>query len=204
MLPMASGTDKTPSAQAAAASTTARDNGGLRWAVAYILYYGFARHLPASYRPYGFGARRLRYWLVKNMFASCGKNVNVEHGADVGSGRTISIGDNSGIGVDCRVPGPVAIGANVMMGPEVVIQSAGHSFDRTDIPMIEQGETRLPVVIEDDVWIGTRAIILPGRRIGRGSIVGAGAIVTKDVAAYTIVAGNPAVVVGRRERPLTA
>jgi maltose O-acetyltransferase len=187
-----------------AAWAPAASKGGLRWAVAYILYYFVARHLPASHRPYGIGARRLRYWLVKNMFASCGRNVNVEHGADIGSGRTISIGDNSGIGVDCRVPGPVQIGANVMMGPEVVIQSASHSFDRTDIPMIEQGETRLPVIIEDDVWIGTRAIILPGRRIGKGSIVGAGAIVTKDVAPYTIVAGNPAAVVGQRERPLTA
>lgn len=177
---------------------------GARWTVSYILYYGIARHLPASFRPYGIGSRRIRYWLVKNMFASCGRNVNVEHGADIGSGRFTSIGDNSGIGVDCRAAGPLEIGANVMMGPEVVIQSASHSFERTDIPMIEQGETKMTVVIEDDVWIGTRAIILPGRRIGRGSIVGAGSIVTKDVAPYTIVAGNPAVVVGQREKPLTA
>jgi maltose O-acetyltransferase len=54
------------------------------------------------------------------------------------------------------------------------------------------------VVIEDDVWIGTRAIILPGRRLGKGCIVGAGAVVTKDVEPHSIVAGNPARAVGSR------
>ena len=55
-----------------------------------------------------------------------------------------------------------------------------------------QGSTRKWVIIEDDVWIGTRAIILPGTRIGKGSIIGAGSVVTKDVPQYSIVGGNPA------------
>jgi len=168
-------------------------------AACYVLYYGFARHLPVSYRPYAFGAKAIRYWLCKGMFARCGKNVNVEHGADIGTGRYISIGDNSGIGVHCSAGGPLTIGNDVMMAPEVVILFANHKSDDVETPMRLQGdEPPLPVVIEDDVWIGTRAIILPGRRLGKGCIVGAGAVITKDVEPYSIVAGNPARAVGSR------
>ncbi len=166
----------------------------------YILYYAFARHLPVSYMPYAFGAKRIRYWICKHMFAKCGKNVNVEHGAVIGSGRHIEIGDNSGIGVNCRVAATVRIGQNVMMGPDVVILSGNHNFGRLDIPMNKQGGSpQNPVTIEDDVWIGTRAIILPGRRIGKGSIIGAGSVVTKNIEPYSIVGGNPARVIGSRQ-----
>ena len=61
--------------------------------------------------------------------------------------------------------------------------------------MCRQGLTRpRPVIIEDDVWIGTKVIILPGVHIGKGSVIGAGAVVTKNIPAYSIAAGNPAVV----------
>jgi len=129
----------------------------------YLLYYGFARHLPVSYKPYACGAKTIRYWICKHLFAKCGKNVNIEHGAEFGSGRQIEIGDNSGIGVNCFV-GRAIIGRDVMMGPDVVFLSENHKFDDITIPMYRQGHIPTePIVIGDDVWIGTRAIILPPR-----------------------------------------
>lgn len=86
-----------------------------------------------------------------------------------------------------------------MMGPDVMIISRSHGFDRTDVPMYRQVEADpKPVVIEDDVWIGARAILLPGVTIGEGTIVGAGSVVTKSVLPYSIVAGNPARIVRSR------
>ncbi len=112
----------------------------------------------------------------------------------------ISIGNNSGLGIRCRVRGPLTIGNDVMMGPDVVILSGGHVFDRTDIPMrLQGGKKSRPTVIGDDVWIGTRAIIMPGVRIGSGVIIGAGAVVTKDVPDYAIVGGVPAKVLRYRK-----
>lgn len=165
----------------------------------YVLYYFFARYLPVSYRPYAFGAKRVRYWACSHLFAKCGKNVNVEHGADFGSGRDIEVGDNSGIGINCVVRKAV-IGNNVMMGPEVYFVGRNHRFDSLEKPMDEQGYLEAePPVVGDDVWIGTRAIILPGIKIGRGAVIGAGAVVTKDVPEYAIVGGNPAKVIRYRE-----
>ena len=86
-----------------------------------------------------------------------------------------------------------------MMGPEVIIYTSGHKFDRTDIPMIDQGFTETePVVIGNDVWIGRRVIIMLGVNIGDGCILGAGAVVTKDVPAYSVVGGVPARIIKSR------
>lgn len=77
-----------------------------------------------------------------------------------------------------------------------------HKFDRTDIPMIRQGLSRpYPVVIEDDVWICAKVIVLPGVRIGTGSIIGAGSVVTKDVPPIPSWGANPAVVKRNRLSP---
>ncbi len=67
--------------------------------------------------PYGRYYSQLRAALARHLLAGCGRNVNVERGADFGAGYGVSLGDNSGLGVDCLVIGPVTIGANVMMGP---------------------------------------------------------------------------------------
>lgn len=169
------------------------------------LYYGFARHLPYSVRPYSLGSRRIRYEICRHMFASCGCNVNVEHGALINSGRQIHIGDNSGIGFKAFISGPLVIGRNVIMGPSCTFLSMNRDVPRTDLPMIEQGwqPTRAPV-IEDDVYIGANVTVLPGRRIGQGSIVAAGAIVASDVPPYAVVAGNPARVIKTRREATAA
>jgi len=101
--------------------------------------------------------------------------------------------------INSEVYGPVKIGRDVMMGPEVVIYTSGHKHDRTDIPMIAQGSDEArPVVIGNDVWIGRRAIIMPGVTVGNGVIVGAGAVVTKDIPDYVVVGGVPAKTVKNR------
>ncbi len=158
-----------------------------------FLYYGFAYYLPASNQRIGRWARPVRRWICKPLFASAGENINIEARADFGKGSQIEIGDNSNIGVDAKIYGPITIGRDVMMGPEVVVITTKHNVSRTDVPMIEQGVSPAQrVIIEDDVWIGQRVTILPGVRIGKGAIVGACAVVTKDVMSFTVVAGNPA------------
>jgi maltose O-acetyltransferase len=166
----------------------------LLWGV----YYSVARHLPPTYAPWSMGGGRLRRALARLLLAECGTHVNIEKGADFGSGRHVRLGDNSGIGIDCHV-GHVTIGRDVMMGPECLVLSRNHRFDDVSRPMWQQGwSDPEPVVIGDDVWMGARVIIMPGVRVGRGAILAAGAVVTKDVHEYAIVGGCPARVIGSR------
>ena len=169
----------------------------------YLFYHGFAQHLPASYRfqPLGRFAKWCRGVACKRLFRYCGKNVNVEKGANFYTGWEIELGDNSSLGVNCFVPYDLKVGKDVMMGPYVVIIGDNHEFSRRDIPMRLQGRIEYsPVVIEDNVWIGARAILLPGIKIGNGAIIGAGAVVTKDVPPYAICGGNPAKIIKYRSK----
>lgn len=169
----------------------------LKKLIGLVLYYGFAKYLPASYGKGGKIWKFMRGTAAKLFVCKSGKNINIERNA-IFSPRT-EIGDNSGIGVNAHLYGKVIIGNNVMMAPDCIIYVRNHKFDRLDIPMCEQGSTEEQVVcIGDDVWIGGRVIILPGVQIGSGSIIGAGSVVTKNVEAYQIVAGNPAKVIGSR------
>jgi maltose O-acetyltransferase len=157
------------------------------------LYYGFAKFLPVSYMPFGGSiGKKTRYFCCKYLFVKCGIDVNIEHGAEFNDGSLIEIGDHSGLGINSQI-GSVKIGKYVMMGPEVMIISLSHRYSDLNKPMRFQGRNEhKPIVIEDDVWIGARAIILPGRIIRKGAIIGAGAVITKDVPEYAIVGGNPA------------
>ena len=86
------------------------------------------------------------------------------------------------------------------MGPDVVILTSNHKADRIDIPIGAQGMTgKRKVTIGNDVWIGQRVMIMPGVTIGDGCIIAAGAVVTKDVAPYSIVGGVPARVLKMRK-----
>lgn len=161
----------------------------------YIIYRMCAAWLPASRH------MKLAKWLrcsfSKRIIAYQGENVNIEKNASFTP--ELKIGNNSGIGISCEINGPVTIGNNVMMGPEVVIYTRSHKHDKIGVTMQEQGMTEAaPVVIEDDVWIGRRAIIMPGVVIGRGSIIGAGAVVTKSIAEYSVAVGVPAKIVKKR------
>lgn len=164
-------------------------------AICLYLYYSLGSWLPDPPRPLGVIAQPFRSFLARKIFLRAGKQMKISRNVRFGSGAKVEVGDYVGINENCWIGNDTVIGNDVMFGPEVTILSGGHNFSRIDIPMREQGATaRKPVIIGDDVWIGTRVIILPGVKIGAHSILAAGAVVTKDVPEYAIVAGNPAVI----------
>ena len=155
------------------------------------LYSFGPKQLPMS--EYCAAARILRGWFTKKAILKCGKQVNIDQGARYG--LDIILGDYSSIGKDSFVQSGTYIGNHVMIAPDCGIYTMNHGFQRTDSPMRKQGLTKpKPVIIEDDVWIGTKTILLPGVHIGKGAIIGAGSVVTKNIPPYTIAVGNPAVV----------
>ncbi len=167
--------------------------------ICYFLYYCFARHLPATGLPYSLGAGTIRRFLAKGMLDGCGKKVNIEHGAFFASGKDITIGNHSGLGIGCRVAGPLSIGDDVMMAPNVTIVTQNHETSDLSIPMRLQTAPKHKVTIGNDVWIGANVIILPGITIGNGCIIAGGAVVTHDVPDYAVVGGNPARIIKNRK-----
>lgn len=159
-----------------------------------ILYYCFAYYLPDSYTPIiGKIGNRIRIFCVKRIFYKCGELTTFNRKVNFGSGSYVQIGDCSGIGANVDMPHDIIIGSHVMLGRQTHIFAANHTFDRKDIPMNSQRTViRKQTIIEDDCWIGLRVILLPGKTIKKGTIVGAGSVVTKNFDEYSIIGGNPA------------
>jgi acetyltransferase-like isoleucine patch superfamily enzyme len=138
----------------------------------------------------------------------CGNNVTIGayatikpssyYGRNLGEG--LHVGDNSNIGrysyVGCS--GLITIGQNVMVSPRVSLYAENHNFRDTSRPMRDQGITREPITIEDDCWVASGAIILAGVTVGRGSVIAAGSVVTRDVPPYSVVGGSPAHIIQSR------
>jgi len=111
----------------------------------------------------------------------------------------VSIGHKSFIGSGSWLASKMIIGNYVMLAGRVAAIGGDHRFDIPGVPIIESGrDINLPIIIEDDVWVGHGSILTHGVRIGEGAIVAAGSVVTKDVPSYSIVAGVPAVVIRSR------
>lgn len=110
-----------------------------------------------------------------------------------GSG-CIEVGERSFVGQFSVIGSnaSVKIGRDVMIAQAVSIRDSDHNSGSRKLPMNQQGISAAAVVIEDDVWIGHGATVLKGVKVGRGSVVAAGAVVVKDVPAFTIVGGVPA------------
>ena len=164
------------------------------------VYYGFARWLPNSYRPIvGKVSNSIRVCCVHHIFAYCGKIRTINRMVNFHKGTNIEMGDDSGIGAYAELPDNTIIGKNVMISRNVFILNRNHQFERTDIPINDQGykETK-QTVIEDDVWIGLRSILTPGRHIKKGTIIAMGSVLTKDFPEYSIVGGNPAKLIKSR------
>jgi acetyltransferase-like isoleucine patch superfamily enzyme len=118
-----------------------------------------------------------------------------------GKDGPLSIGPRANIGAGCVMYAStrLEIGADTMLAAQCYVGGGRYRVHgRIDLPIAEQPEPRLGVVIEDDCWLGAGAVVVDGVRIGRGSIVGAGAVVTKDVEPYSIVTGVPARLVATR------
>ncbi|WP_321430940.1 acyltransferase [uncultured Methanolobus sp.] len=165
--------------------------------LALLCYYSFARYLPKV--QFCYPAKIIRAFLIKQIFDECGKGILVDDRVYFGNGNNRKIGNYSGLGPNSFIGKHTTIGDHVMMGPNVAILTRNHRYDDLSVPMRLQGYHEYePVVIEDDVWIGRQVIILPGCRIGKGSILGSGAVVTKDVPPYSIVGGVPARVIKSR------
>ena len=107
----------------------------------------------------------------------------------------VIIGDHTRIGLHNTIIGPVEIGNNVNLAQGITVTALNHNFSDTNKRIDEQGVSTTPVTIEDDVWIGANAVILPGVTIGEHCVVAAGAVVTKDVPPHSLVAGVPAKVI---------
>lgn len=145
----------------------------------------------------------------RHAFMECGKDGHISIGAHslimpyamllAYSGR-IELGEYCTVNPYCVLHGHGGLKAGnyVRIAPHVVIIPANHKFDDVDRPIARQGLDKKGVVIEDDVWIGANAVILDGVHIGKGAVIGAGAVVTKDVLPLQIVAGVPAKPIGTR------
>ena len=107
----------------------------------------------------------------------------------------VIIGDHTRIGLHNTIIGPVDIGNHVNLAQGITVTALNHNFSDTIKRIDEQGVSTNPVTIEDDVWVGANAVILPGVTIGEHCVVAAGAIVTKDVPPHSLVAGVPAKVI---------
>lgn len=162
----------------------------------YLLYSLLAKKLPLSRRCKL--AKKIRNYFASHILNNVGKNINIEKNAEFNP--KVSVGDNSGIGVNCELYGEVQIGNNVLMGPECIFYTSNHNYINKNELIINQGSTKeKKIIIEDDVWIGSRVIILPGVTIKKGCVIGAGSIVTKNFPEYSVICGNPAKVVKFRK-----
>lgn len=119
-------------------------------------------------------------------------------GEGIHIGNNVTIGNN-GIIYGCAL---VKIGDNCAIGPNVVIIPENHNFGDINIPIRQQGCTRERIVIENDVWIGSNCVILAGLTIHHGSVIAAGAVVTKDIPPYAVVGGVPAKIIKYRKQPI--
>jgi acetyltransferase-like isoleucine patch superfamily enzyme len=134
-----------------------------------------------------------------------GPGASISPNAVFSNPERIEIGARLNLGARCHLwagpgHGRIVIGNDVLFGPEVMVTAAGYRFD-DGAPVTKQAMDEADIHIGDDVWLGTRAIVLPGARIGRGAIIGAGALVRGDIPDYAIAVGMPARVVGERKRP---
>ena len=166
----------------------------------------------------------LRLWAWRPFFKKCG-SVRFGTALSVSGMGSLSLGAGVRVGRGCFLSaedgrlelgehvaispcshlgaehGEIIIGSHVAIGPCTILRAANHNFKRTDCPIMLQGHEPGRIVIGDDVWIGAGCVITPSVSLGRGAVVGAGAVVTRDVEPWAIVGGVPARVIGWRKKP---
>ncbi|MEM1232534.1 MAG: acyltransferase [Pseudomonadota bacterium] len=153
-------------------------------AIRLINYYNYAHVVPRRSLNLGPGAR-----ISPNAVFSYPERISIGARCNLGARCTLWAGPGRG---------RIVIGDDVLFGPEVMVTAAGYRFNDGS-PVTEQAMDEEDIVIGNDVWLGTRAIVLPGARIGAGAIIGAGALVRGEIPAGAIAVGTPARVVGQRD-----
>lgn len=167
---------------------------------------------------------RLRRWLYGRLLARLGANASLGSGLLVLGHCNVAIGDgftcwrgcvlaacddgrieigrdvslNQSVYLNACIGGRITIGDGVLIGPFSVLRTSDHRFDDPGEPIREQGHRPASIVVEDDVWIAAHVTVVGGVRIGQGAVIGAGAVVTRDVEPLTVVGGVPAREIGRR------
>jgi maltose O-acetyltransferase len=145
--------------------------------------------------------KRIRGWYYSGLLDYAGVNLRVAQGAKINNPAMVTVGDNCYLGDGVQMypwNERITIGNNVLIAAGVRMITRKHGYTDLDRPISEQGYNNAPIIIEDDVWIGFQVVILPGVRIGRGSIIGANAVVSRDVEPYSIVGGVPARLIRKR------
>jgi acetyltransferase-like isoleucine patch superfamily enzyme len=146
-------------------------------------------------------SRTLRGIYLRGWLKRYGTGTGVQLGCRFLNGRKVALGERNVINFGCLLDGrvyPIIFGNDVSIGPEASILTLGH--DPQSGSFADKGG---PVILGDRAWIGYRALVLPGVTIGEGAVVAAGAVVTRDIAPYTIVGGNPAREIGKRASNLS-
>ncbi len=181
-------------------------------------------HFPLIWFPGAIGIK-LRAICYKKFFLKCGVSLVTSQGCLIQGFKHISLGNhvsfgpnvqiyaegtdqllvignnvstNSNVMINANNGGSIRIGDNVLIGPNVVIRASNHVFSNKDIAIRSQKHEPGTIIIKDDVWLGANVVIVPNVIINKGAVVGAGAVVTKDVEEYAIVAGVPAHIIGVR------
>lgn len=170
------------------------------WNGLFLNLYFLVKHLPP---PIGELLRRAMF----NLFARTGTDLLVREGVTLWYPHKVQIGSRVSLneGVFLSAYGGLKIGDDVLIGQRVSIVTSDHRISDPARTIRSQGLVAEPVIIENDVWIGAHAVIVSGVKIGNGAVIGAGAVVTKDVGPLEIVGGVPAKVIGKRgEEPSDA
>lgn len=160
--------------------------------ISLLFYFLFLIWLPGA-NAKGVSCR-LRSFYFRTWAKSFGDGSVVMKGVNVSNPYNLSVGENSGLGINAYLScvAEVSIGDRVLMGPDVMIFTSDHNWCGIDKTYFNKGMSEAPVIIEDDVWIGARSIILKGIKVGKGATIAAGSVVTKDVESMSVVGGVPA------------
>ena len=131
---------------------------------------------------------------------SLGDNVVIYHGVYIQSNNEeVIIGSNTHFAPYAILYGPLEVGNNCAIAAHVVFASISNGYSQVDTPFVQQPAIKKKIIIEDNVWIGANAVIIQGVKIGTGSIIGAGAVVTKNVEPYSVMGGVPAKLIRKRK-----
>lgn len=137
-------------------------------------------------------------------FKNCGRNIEIGNNCHISFKKNFDLGSNCWIGDNffAKSEGGITIGNGTIISRNCEIWTTNHNYDSEDLQCIPYDKRMIkkPVIIEENVWIGSRVTIVPGVIIGEGSVIGAGAVITKDVPKYAVVGGNPAKVIKYRNK----